>query len=940
MSGPREDRDARWRAASRPGRHEEYLAQTLDEGNSALGPEDLRGPRDADDSSHSNTQTDSDRSKSTGHRGSQHHDNSTAELELGARDIDELLRGLEARPPLDRPVPQVKHNDIYLEDEIHRLQSENAHVRSYAARLETELRRIGQKAGIYNRPGQTSISGLEDDADQDGNEETGTLSPWVASPQIFSPILAAYDAHVAELRSRLGTAERQLELDREHISRLTHENEQLTADLDAELSNRIKSLETLPAGAAAGASERVNVIAAEQMEMLQQQVEVLDKERGILEEVSTHLQKEVDRLREEGQNRDDQLIQITQNFQSARATIKRGQDQIAILQKERDAALGQLKKLNVQYSDLSVRHESLNEDLHAAERECAQYHKQSTQLRSDLDRLAARANEETDLQLQRLDAERKAMRELSVSRDSTRREMDNLRETHRKLRMQHEKTVADCENMISAMEGLKLEIFELKSREETVAQREADAREAIEQAKLERDQAVAYDTESRKTIARLNAQRVEAAKENIRNTENRVKQERDKKLRQIDALSKEIEALTTQCVRLEHDAEQARHDSQEANSRLESLKTFSASEVKRLEATVAKAYERAERAENNAVEREAEAQRRLHECGQRIAEADQERVSMQESSRSLQQRLQVATIEIERLQKDVHRLEKEAAKANHEAVSLQQTLENVRLQSDARLEAAHERAKIAEQRLVQRASHAEARATEAQQIMEHVCSEKDRLKRQGDETLESTVEHFEKRIGEYRDAAARYEARIQELTMMIDTLQHERSEVARQLKDHETQTRKLEHAATQADKRYTDAKLKLAQVLASEEKRVQEFADINRRLDQIEIEKGRIQRERDSAIRALEDRNSGRANIPHQQRALLDIDPFQRRSSATRQTGIPLPFMTLSSSANLGQSQGKYAPDSPSSRSTRLRYEVQREAVPSPPPVRADPQND
>ncbi|GBG33278.1 Aconitate-delta-isomerase 1 [Hondaea fermentalgiana] len=891
MSGPQDDRDARWRASRGPGASRVTT--------SALGPEDLGGPLDEDHDNEDDEEENEARRLSafagtaSGASSSTSNQHDGRDVELGPKDIDELLRGLEARPPLDRPIPQAAHTDAYLEDEIQRLQSENAHVRSYAARLENELRRLARHAhgdsiaaAIAAPPAQAGTGDNEaDEDDEDGNQ---TLSPWVATPQIFSPLLAAYDGHLTELRSRLGAAERQLSVDRDHISRLTQENEQLAADLDAELRTRVSVLETNVDSGVPGQQQqqlqqqRLDLVTSEQLELLQQQVAALDKERGILEEVSNHLQSEVDTLREEGKERDEQLIKITQNFQSARGALKRAQAQAGTLQKERDAAFGQLKKLHAQYSDLSVRHEALNEDLHASEREAAQYQKQCARLRSDLDSLAARANEETDLQLQRLDAERKTLRETVVSRDATRRELDSLREAHRKLRMQHEKTVADCEGMIGAMESLKLEIFELKSREETVTQRETEARNAVEQAKLERDQALAYDTESRRTIARLNAQRAEAAKENLRATENAIREEREQKTAQLASRAQDIEDLTARCARLEQDVDQARQDARESKSRLDAAKTTTGAELRRLEGVVAKAHERAERAENVAVEREAEAQRRMHEAAQRIAEADQERVSLHESSRSLQQRLQMATVDIERLQKEATRLEKEAAKANQEAASFQQTLENVRLQSDARIEAAQERAKIVEQRLTQRASDAEARASEAAQVLEHATSEKDRLKRQADETLASTVEHFEKRLAEYREASARYEARLQELTATIDVLQHERSEAARQLKEIEARARKLEHAASQADKRYSDTKLKLAQVIASEEARVQEFADTNRRLDQLEIEKNRLQRERDAAIRALENQ----PRPARQARALLDVGGFHpRRSGLSGGTG-------------------------------------------------------
>jgi len=796
---------------------------------------------------------------------------------LSQTEIENILKGLDLSSSQLRQVPPpAVPTDAYLEDEVRQLKLENEHVRAYAQRLQNELGRLSK-----NSPKGPGVG----DGDEEDVEEEVLLSPWVTTPHLFSPLLVAYDAHIIELRSRLGTAERQLAADREHIDRLTQENDQLSKDLDQQLQARVENLENL--GEGEGVSEtRLGLVVSEQIETLSKQVEVLEKERSILEEVSDHLQRDVEEMREEGKTRDQQLLKITQNFQSARASLKSAQDQVEGTRRERDAALLELRKVTTAKNELTVQADGLREEVQSLERECSSYRKQVHRLRQDLDNLALRANDETELQLKRLEEESKELRSVKFERDNLRRELEAVKENHRKLRIQFDQTQADCEEMISAMESLKHEIFDLKSKEETLTQREIEARELVEQAKLERDQAVAHATALRSALDRHNENRENVAKENVRAIDESVRKTKGQFDAQLKSRHKEIEEVTKKCLRLEYDSNRARQEQKETTLRLDALKKTSADEMKRLEQSISKAQERAQSAESNAIQRELEAKRGMQDYLVRIAQANEERVSLQETIRSLQQRLQSSIIEIERQGKEIERLAKEASSANEEAVKFQQTLENVRLQNESRIESIQERSKLAEQRQKQRVSDAEAKVVEMEQTMEHVQAERDRLRKQAEETFNESVEHHEQRISDYKQAQARLEARVRELTSQLDMYGQERAEMTRQLREQETHIRKLESSTQNAEKRFNEAKVKLAQVLAAEESRVMEVSQLRRQLDQFEIDKNRALRERDFLLEA---------KGMQQQRRPLESVPF---SAVT--------------------------PSSPSSRQSRIRIESSR----------------
>eukprot|EP00516_Mucochytrium_quahogii_P005231 CAMPEP_0203762730 /NCGR_PEP_ID=MMETSP0098-20131031/15550_1 /ASSEMBLY_ACC=CAM_ASM_000208 /TAXON_ID=96639 /ORGANISM=" , Strain NY0313808BC1" /LENGTH=840 /DNA_ID=CAMNT_0050657251 /DNA_START=306 /DNA_END=2824 /DNA_ORIENTATION=- len=775
---------------------------------------------------------------------------------FGGQEIEELLRGvqgqvgkgLDVTPAVGgREIPVGSSTQEYYEDEIARLRAENTHVKEYAQRLQFELSSVLQRTQVPDDPAR--------DEDDEEAEKGDPLSPWVSSPHIFSPLLMAYDTRMQELRSVASSAKRQLEEAKVHILNLAEENDALQKDLDSQMKQRLVESETAPAGSFPGMGN-TNGVLNETITELNEQLDVVMKENVVLSEQVAILEKDMNRLTAQGRERDEQFMKVTNNFKTALAERKTLQEQIRVLRDERDSILSRLKAMNSELSDLTVERQGFVNELTEKDREIGSLQKYISRLRSELEDLVSRANAETDAQEQKGVLIAKRNRELYIELEGLQSEHENLKEAHRQLQMDFDSTKQDCEGMLGVMQGLERQIAEFVAKENSVKELSLQSKEKVEQAILEKKQAMACETQARQEIARLQGQRTIDKKENVRITQNAVNATKEAMQLQLQARSVELEEYAQRCARLTQDMERAKRDHREANSRLEALRKNSAQELKRLETCMSKLVERVEVAESRASEKETEALRAIQDCATRLVESEAEQNSLQDANRALQQRLQGMTMQAESSANELQRLSSEADKADKDAIRLRQELAALRLTSDSRIDSVTQRAKLNDQRVQQRVTEAEAKASEFQQELENVKLSMERQSKHHLEETSSTVTHFERLVAEQKEECTRLRSRAEELTGQLHLLQHERSELQSNLQHHETSTRKLEKQLHTSEKRASESKSQLAELLAAEEKRVHELTALRRKLDQAELQVNRANRERDAALQSLDDRNT------------------------------------------------------------------------------------
>jgi hypothetical protein len=820
---------------------------------------------------------------------------------LGAREIEELLGGggtggaLELDPSW-RELPAgaggargtSSEPATYLEDELSRVRGENQHLRQLASRAQEELGRALQRM----RELGGDPSELSDPAGE-GGEDGAALPPWVASPQYLSPLLQAYDARVMELRSASSAAERQLSEARDHIVRLTRENEQLEADLASELESRQRELEARvsgpgePGGAGMGsgaAGVGVGVVASETIAMLNELIDTLQRENGVLTARDAILAQDVERLSEQGRERDAQMVKVAHNFQAAAGALKQSKAELESLRGERDGAVAQLQATTQSLSEAAVERDQLRAGLAERERASAALVQQVQRLRSDLEELAAKANAESELQEQAVVAAHKRARALQLELDVSAQELEAARLAHGEERARCEGLRRDLDNALAALQQHRGELAALRAAADGAALERSEARALSERAALERAQALALATARKDEVARLHEARAGEAREAVRAREAVAREAHAAARGQLAARAAETAAAEVRCARLAAELERARADGAAATARAEAVRRAAGDDVGRLEAQAFKLTERTEAAEIAAIEREADAARTAQAAGARVAEAEAERAASLEALSALRAQLAAALAEAQSTRDELRRGRADAEAADKDAARVRGELAALRQATEARVESLEQRFRLAEQQLSVRAAQAEQRAGELAQELDALKTLQERARAHAADELGATQAHFERIVAEQREEVVRLRARGDELAAQLAAVQGERAEAAAAAVAADARARKLEQAVAVAERRSTEAKQRLAELLAGEERRLQEASQLRRRADAAEVSLQRAVRERDAALEALEAPSRSRAGVPAPRSPKI----FKPRSPSSRSDRLRL----------------------------------------------------
>jgi len=764
-----------------------------------------------------------------------------SESEVNAAELDSLI-GLGLRVEEDNVRPELPPQNVdvfFFEEQMISLKAENKHLKSYASRLQAELARKFMKT-----PSLSDEASLESE-----------VAPWVSNPHMFSPLLGAYDARLTELQNSLQLARSELEQSRELIDELSEENSQLHFSLKEHVDERVKALEQ-NISKTTSKSQQWGAVANETIEELNEQLDLVMKENAVITEQVSILENDVTRLSEQGQERDQNLVRISKNFQAATAALKTSQQNVQILRQERDSALKRVNELASEVSAVSVSYESVVGDVEVKQREIDSLNRHIVKFRSELEELVHKANADNELQEQKSKVLSKRTREIKIEYDSLQTEHSSLKENLRQIKAEKESTHQDCEEMLKVVTNLKKQVAELTIKLDSTKSSLAEQRANKDQAELECKQAMACETQSRREIARLLEAREVDAKGHAQLTQSTVAEVRAKLVSQLSSRNSELERYAQLCARLTKDAERSKHEQREAVNRLESLRNQSVQEFKKGEITIQQVIERVEAAEERSVDREAQAQRTVQEAQVRIAEMNSERIEIQEQMRSLQASLQSSVAQSESSALEFKRMTKECDESNKDAIRARQELASLRLNTDARLETTEERRTIEEQKAVLRVSQADSKCQVLSQELELVKQQMERLKIHHAEEIGSNVAHFEKLVGELKEENCRLRARTEELASQLHYIQHELSENKGLIVHQEETIRKLDIDLNTSTRKATAMKSQIAELLAIEEDKVKELTVTRRRIDQVELQCNKIKRERDAALEQLESRNT------------------------------------------------------------------------------------
>lgn len=548
--------------------------------------------------------------------------------------------------------------------QINRMQTTIEHLQQMVQRQEIVINDYQTKY-----PGAVAAGDLPDTS-------LGQLPPWVSDPHIMSPLLLAYDERIRELHNAQQTSTQQVENMKKMNSELSSEN----TDLRADLKNYVEKLYQTTQDGLGGSVTSVGGLAQnEHLSELTEMNEVLNQTNGIMSDQIAMLEDHLNKSRKQLSACQAELSKETKRAQEQQVAVTQLSVMNRSLRLERDQTARRLQASIAENASLQQERDTLQslvretgqgtraKDTKIQELEAAivELNKVAT---ADQDSLEARIHE-------LIDRERELKAKLIAS-DST---LDASRDDLRAVQQELSSTRSDAEGMVKVMTALEKQLAEYASREEQTMQIAKEAKEKVEQAMLERDQARAREAQSRREIARLLEQRRNQAVEAMGAQEEAVGEMRARMKDQLQQREETIVELGSRCTALQASVERATREKQSAESERRALLEEVNAERKRLRETITdfasrtkESVERRDRAEAQMQATLQDLAEKEHEMALHKSELEDRLTHSDERLSTVSKQLSIRTADLKRAEADLRQCRTEIAQLRSENTKVQQ----------------------------------------------------------------------------------------------------------------------------------------------------------------------------------------------------------------------------------------------------------------------------
>jgi chromosome segregation ATPase len=189
-------------------------------------------------------------------------------------------------------------------------------------------------------------------------------------------------------------------------------------------------------------------VAAETVREAHEQLEVLLKENTVLSEQVSVLESERQKYVDLAKRRSDELATITASFNTATSALQRLKDAVVVLRAQKQFCEETIKEKVNQVTDLEVERERLVEEMRVQDNSMQALQTQVAEHKKFAQQLSERALAESEfLDRQSLLVSTRS-RELKNELDQKEAMLDSLKDAHRALKLEHDKTRQDCEGML------------------------------------------------------------------------------------------------------------------------------------------------------------------------------------------------------------------------------------------------------------------------------------------------------------------------------------------------------------------------------------------------------------------------------------------------------------------------------------------------------------
>jgi len=405
-----------------------------------------------------------------------------------------------------------------------------------------------------------------------GSEGNSKAPEWMTSTSIITPLMNAYDTRIAELTSVTEKQRRELDAFIEHSEQLVAENELLRenqlkdvkqlfagGENDSNVGNGVMS-----GGAGAGFVSSDGVSMAD----VNERINLLMEENGLISEQNAILTKELENAHSEIYAREQNIINLSNSMTDAAMSMKAMEEKGERLEAEKATAEGEVVDKN---NELNSLQETVNKQKEGMKDLGALKNVLLVQI-ADLKGERAQREAECDDLSSKVATSMTRINEISGKLSASTIRADGLSEKYRRTAAELAATRKDAEGMMTVMNGMEKQLSEFAAREEGVSQLSRECKTKVEDALLARDQGAAVCASLRREVAKLIEERKNLVNKKARGTEEVIEAIKSKMQAVIDQKDRDLHEMNVLNAKLVGSYERAKREKMQSEETYRKLK--------------------------------------------------------------------------------------------------------------------------------------------------------------------------------------------------------------------------------------------------------------------------------------------------------------------------------------------------------------------------------
>lgn len=651
------------------------------------------------------------------------------------------------------------------------------------------------------------------------------LPPWITNSSILSPLLVEYDSNIKSSQEQVFFLKEELSSLKQKTDHVVQENTRLHEELRRSIEAQ---MDIVRQGEGSGMEKEV-------MENMRHQLQLLSQERDSYVELWQNACNELEKLQEIEREKDVDLKTRSRSVTSLQSDLQKARQFAEELQAvNRKLRMEHEKFLTTaQTQDQEI--DEVRSDLRKCKTELKSAKAQNGELRRTLElmegRIRARDRERgegynreqpVDTRLEELQT---AVIEMESRLSATLKEVGRLRSERAELE--------------ERVETLQKKSSELEQREFEAISHVRDSVQMVENAILERDQALVREQQKIEEVNRLQEVINKILKEAGKRTRQEVDAVRNQCNKNIQKLMEEMHFLEMEGAEKQAQLERSLREKSAVEKELEKLYQEGPSEIARAGMTFDELQKRsgqAERARDEALRKVDSLNSTLKKM-----ETKHEQDKSQSTSENSELRRRIKQLEEENEEMSDNRLQliDEIDKQKRELLSARQAKDTAEHQCITEVASLKQQHELRENEFESRLRSVEEMNRRSINELREMLTAQQKLGAQWKEESKAVTHKFEQTVNELRQEISKQKRRNDELNSQLNEERLTREELTSKLAASKLSHEKLQSMVVDAETRADAASSQVTTLLNRERQLLQERKLVNREFERLKLEKSR-----------------------------------------------------------------------------------------------------